>query len=153
MAIAYFYTWTTYGTWLPGDERGWFEIGAGLQAPDLARMFEAALRMKEGAITLDLVERHLVETTIADHCAIRHWTLHAANCRTNHVHVVLTAADRTIDIPREQLKAWCTRKLRKRCPRKNWWTRRGWDVYIDNEIQLQQVISYVLEGQRSERYR
>jgi hypothetical protein len=21
--LAYFLTWTTYGTWLPGDERGW----------------------------------------------------------------------------------------------------------------------------------
>jgi hypothetical protein len=23
--LAYFLTWTTYGTWLPGDERGWVE--------------------------------------------------------------------------------------------------------------------------------
>jgi hypothetical protein len=21
--LAYFLTWTTYGSWLPGDERGW----------------------------------------------------------------------------------------------------------------------------------
>jgi hypothetical protein len=21
--LAYYLTWTTYGTWLPGDERGW----------------------------------------------------------------------------------------------------------------------------------
>ena len=25
--LAYFLTWTTYGTWLPGDERGWIEAG------------------------------------------------------------------------------------------------------------------------------
>jgi hypothetical protein len=24
-ALAYFLTWTTYGTWLPGDERGWVQ--------------------------------------------------------------------------------------------------------------------------------
>ena len=23
--LAYFLTWSTYGTWLPGDERGWIE--------------------------------------------------------------------------------------------------------------------------------
>jgi hypothetical protein len=23
--LAYFLTWTTYGSWLPGDERGWVE--------------------------------------------------------------------------------------------------------------------------------
>ena len=27
--IAYFITWTTYGTWLPGDERGWSRKGDG----------------------------------------------------------------------------------------------------------------------------
>ncbi|HEX3998701.1 MAG TPA: hypothetical protein VHX65_09150 [Pirellulales bacterium] len=25
MAIAFFSAWTTYGTWLPGDARGWWE--------------------------------------------------------------------------------------------------------------------------------
>ena len=25
--LAYFLTWTTYGTWLPGDERGWNRKG------------------------------------------------------------------------------------------------------------------------------
>jgi hypothetical protein len=30
--IAYFLTWTTYGTWLPGDERGWYaKQASGLQ--------------------------------------------------------------------------------------------------------------------------
>ena len=23
--IAFMFTWSTYGTWLPGDERGWVE--------------------------------------------------------------------------------------------------------------------------------
>jgi len=36
MAIAIFSTWTTYGSWLPGDERGWWQRGRGLQLPDLA---------------------------------------------------------------------------------------------------------------------
>ena len=37
--LAYLITWTTYGTWLPGDQRGWVEDGTfGIQAPDgLAR--------------------------------------------------------------------------------------------------------------------
>ena len=29
----------------------------------------------------------------------------------------------------------------------NWWTERGWDVYIDNEEELAAVVAYVLEGQ------
>ena len=30
-ALAYFLTWTTYGTWLPGDERGWVQYRYGMQ--------------------------------------------------------------------------------------------------------------------------
>ena len=155
MAIACFSTWTTYGTWLPGDERGWFEHGKGLQSPDLLRRLEAALRLTEGALTLDVAQRRLVEKTIADHCAIRKWTLHAVNCRSNHVHVAVTAQDRSIEIPREQFKSWCTRKLKEHerllrpeaQERGNWWTQRGWDVFVDNEDHLFDVITYVRDCQ------
>jgi hypothetical protein len=61
IAIAFFSTWTTYGTWLPGDQRGWFKRGRGLQAPDRMREFEAVLRMNECAVTLDHQQRRLVE--------------------------------------------------------------------------------------------
>jgi REP element-mobilizing transposase RayT len=68
--------------------------------------------MTEDACSLDNEQRKLVETTIADHCRIRGWYLHTVNCRTNHVHVVVTAS-RDPDEVREQFKAWCTRKLKE----------------------------------------
>lgn len=157
MAIAYFSTWTTYGTWLPGDQRGWFRRARGYQEPNLLRELEAALRLTEGAVTLDGDQRRLVEKTIADHCRIRQWLLHAVNARSNHVHVVVTAADRDIKTPREQFKTWCTRKMMERDrllladrqipARANWWTERGWDEYIDDENDLADVIGYVRDGQ------
>src|SRR5262245_39078515 len=137
MAIAIFTTWTTYGTWLPGDPRGWYQSGRGLQEPDALRRLEAALLMTEAAFTLDSEQRRIVEKTIADHCRIRNWQLHAVNCRTNHVHAVVTAPGRKIEVPREQLKTWCTRRLKEHdrgrsAPlREHWWTERGWDEYID----------------------
>jgi hypothetical protein len=33
--LAYFITWGTYGTWLPGDQRGWVEYRRGWRLPDL----------------------------------------------------------------------------------------------------------------------
>jgi REP element-mobilizing transposase RayT len=110
--LAYFLTWTTYGTWLPGDERGWVKRGEGFQLPDPIRRSDAEARMTEDACSLDNEQRKLVETTIADHCRIRGWYLHTVNCRTNHVHVVVTAS-RDPDEVREQFKAWCTRKLKE----------------------------------------
>ena len=39
--IGYFLTWVTYGTWLPGDARGWVEYRHGWQLPDPPREIEA----------------------------------------------------------------------------------------------------------------
>jgi REP element-mobilizing transposase RayT len=161
--LAYFLTWPTYGTWLPGDERGWVLYGKGSQPPNPIRKLEAEARMTEDACILDGEQRRLVEETIAKHCRIRGWKLHAVNCRSNHLHVVVTA-NRDPDEVREQLKAWCTRKLkeleraRRNSPgdreptpepriREKWWAERGSRRYIGDEESLEAVIRYVLEGQ------
>src|SRR5262249_7889148 len=95
---------------LPGDERGWVLYGKGAQPPDPIRKLEAEARMSEDACILDQTQRRLVEKTIADHCRIRGWDLHAVNCRSNHLHVVVTA-DRDPDEVREQFKAWCRSRV------------------------------------------
>src|SRR2546425_7690340 len=98
---AYFITWTTYGTWLPGDARGWVKSGEwGIQSPDPEREREARRLMAESAVILTPNQRTLVEQTIRDHCRIRRWVLHAVNARTNHIHVVVTA-DRSPDEVRD----------------------------------------------------
>jgi hypothetical protein len=111
-ALAYFLTWATYGTWLPGDERGRVDHGRGQQEPDPIRKGEAEIRMTEDARILDREQRSLVEQTVEDHCRIRGWDLHTVNCRSNHVHVVLTARVSPAEA-REQLNAWSTRRLKE----------------------------------------
>ena len=110
--LAYLLTWPTYGTWLPGDERGWVEYRHGFQLPHLMKELESAALMTEDACLLDDEQRRLVEKTIADHCAIRGWILHAVNCRTNHLHVVVTADLHPKKVI-SQFKAWCTRRLKE----------------------------------------
>lgn len=153
--LAFFLTWTTYGTWLPGDERGWVKQGAGFQRPDPERKFQAELCMTEEACILAPDQRRVVEETIAEHCRIRGWKLHAVNCRTMHVHVVVTA-DRDPEVVRDQFKAWCTRKLKalqqshssfKQRLRRKWWTERGSERYLNDEESLEAAIHYVLEAQ------
>ena len=105
--------------------------------------------MTADAVTLTPEQRRLVETVIADHAAYRGWELPAVNCRTNHVHVVVCAPDRSLEVPREQFKSWTTRRLKEvsKGERMVWWTERGWDVYIDGVEDLAVVVQYVLEGQ------
>src|SRR6056297_3007718 len=120
--IAFFITWPTYGTWLPGNERGWVEYHHGWQLPN----------------------RQVAET-----CNFRAWTLYAVNCRSYHVHIVVGAFNTVPKKIRSDIKAWCTRRLKEQCDlqRSNWWAERGSIRYIWNEDSLATVIQYVMEGQ------
>jgi REP element-mobilizing transposase RayT len=156
-ALAYFITWTTYGSWLSGDKRGWIKKGhAGVKLPDWRLEDEARGRMVEPAVTLTDSQWVLVEETIDAHCKIRNWNLHAVNARTNHVHVVVTA-DRSPDEVMNQLKAWCSRELSNaagltervavKAGRRHWFTEGGDKEIIYDEDHLRNAIRYVLEGQ------
>ena len=147
--IAYFLTWPTYGTWLPGDNRGWIEYRHGWQFPDPPRLLIAKSRMKESACLLHEAAQQVVERQIAETCQRRGWSLHAAACRTNHMHVVVGAVDTMPRKIRIDIKAWCTRRL-KDCVdanRKNWWAERGSIRYVWDEEQLARVHQYVTEAQ------
>ena len=157
--LAYHITWTTYGTWLPGDARGWVQWGEwGVQPPDPERERDARERMAESTVVLTEAQRALalVEQTIRDHCRIRGWQLHAVNARTNHVHIVVTA-DRDPDDVMNQFKAWCSRKLSDaaglvgavatKAGRRRWFTEGGDKELIDSEEYLANAIKYVLERQ------
>ena len=111
--------------------------------------------MAEPAITLDPQQRELVDSTIRRHCEIRHWSLHALNVRTNHVHVVVTALEYAPETVVEQFKAWCTRHLKaasisshdSMSVRKHWWTEGSSRRSIHRESDLAAAIEYVLEAQ------
>lgn len=155
--LAYHITWTTYGTWLPGDARGWTKSGiSGIQPPDPAREDAASALMVEDAVTLTPAQQRIVEQTTAEHCRIRGWTLHAVHARTNHVHVVVSA-DHDPETVMNQLKAWCSRKLSDdagliekvavRSGRRHWFTEGGNKAIIEDEEYLENAKRYVLDGQ------
>jgi len=147
--LGYFLTWVTYGTWLPGDSRGWVEYRRGWQLPDPVLELEAAARMVEEAVRLNRIQRDAVELQIAETCLHRNWQLHAVNCRSNHVHSVVSAADTPPKKIRSDLKAWATRSLKQQfdSARQNWWAERGSIRFLYDEESLEAAIAYVLEGQ------
>jgi hypothetical protein len=104
--LAYHITWTTYGTRLPGDIRGWVKKRfQGIQRYDPQLERQSRQRMAEAAVLLSVAQRAVVEDTVRRHCETRNWTLHALNARSNHVHVVVTADQDANEVMR-QLKAW-----------------------------------------------
>ncbi len=114
--------------------------------------------MTEDELTLDREQRELVEKTIADHGRHRNWILHCVSCRTQHVHVVVTAPDRDPNEVMEQFKAWCTRRLKeldkKRSSRvrpsscrDKWWSEGGSKRRLYDEASVEAATRYVAEDQ------
>ncbi|TWU64634.1 transposase [Crateriforma conspicua] len=147
--IAFFLTWTAYGTWLPGDDRGWHRWGKGGIQPSDERIQESARsEMKKSAFFLSVDDREIVEETVKRHCEIHEWTLHTVNARSNHVHVVVTASGYDPKTVRDQFKAWCTRKLKPFHPgRERFWTEGGSQRWINHDDDLEAAVLYVGEAQ------
>jgi REP element-mobilizing transposase RayT len=147
--LAYFLTISTYGVWLPGDARGWVEYRHGWQLPDPVLELESKALMTEDACLLSPSDRIIVQQQLEETCLHRGWTLHAANCRSNHLHAVIGAVDTHPTKIRRDIKSWCTRRLRERSnpDRENWWAERGSMRWIFNDDSLERVVLYVNDVQ------
>lgn len=154
--LAYFLTWSTYGTRLHGDARGSVDrrhnrVDTPRLAPDPARELASMRRMRWPPLYLAVNGRAVVSSTVRRHCEIRGWRLLALNVRTNHVHVVVNCG-RAVSPEKamEQFKAWCTRRLREAGlvrPGRAVWTEHGSTRWINSEEGLLDAIDYVLNRQ------
>jgi REP element-mobilizing transposase RayT len=154
--LAFFITWTCYGTRLPGDKRGWTKWRKGDQLPQPKLENWCRDQMTETALLLDTTQREIVNQVVRDHCKTRGWTLHAVNCRSNHCHVVVTAVDYDGEQVRDQFKSWAKRKLKEdqRAQadfagdiREHWWTRKGSVRELFDDESLEAAIRYTIEAQ------
>ena len=147
--LAYFITWTVYGTFLHGDHRWWRQRGE-LRAPRprLERWHRDRLKYK--VILLDEGHQQIVNAKIEEHCKVREWKLWKVNARSNHVHVVVTSPGYQGTTVRDQMKANGTGALRKHdtmfCDRPVW-TTKGDVELVWTEDELERVIEYVSQAQ------
>jgi REP element-mobilizing transposase RayT len=152
--LAYFITFHTYGTWLPGDEEGSVDDahnapGTPMLPPDPRRAAQARDLMDQPAYTLDAPRRNLVLQAIHEVCAYRGWDLLAAHVRTNHVHVVVRA-DLAPEKAMTDFKAYASRKLNDAGldqPERKRWTRHGSTRYIWSPAHMAAAINYVVHKQ------
>ena len=146
--FAIFLTWTTYGSWLPGDARGWVDAHGLTREPPPGLAHHALRLMPDHSVVLTTHQRHAVEDAIIAHCTFRGWTLHAVTCRTNHVHVVVSASERIPHRVMGSLKAWCSRRLSDGMQgRQRWWTKGGSVRRLYEPRAIEAVVEYVVECQ------
>jgi REP element-mobilizing transposase RayT len=150
---AYFLTFHTYGTWLPGDLRGSVRrgdrYGEPYRGPCEALERRARDLLRGPPVVLQAEERILARRTLEEVCSHRAWGLLAAHVRTNHVHVVLSAMAPPARVLGD-LKAWVTRRViegRHRPAGARLWARGGSMRHLWSEKAVAEACGYVLHEQ------
>jgi REP element-mobilizing transposase RayT len=145
--LGYLLTWTCYGTWLPGDARGWVNRhrthGEKADLPQPALAEHAHGTLDEPPLVLSDRMRFPVDQAIRTTSDQLAWDIHALQVRTNHVHVVVTAAGIAPTKVMGILKVASTRALRPVSGRQRYWTASGSMRHLRSSESLSKAIEYV----------
>lgn len=148
--LAYFITFTTYGTWLHGDPRTSVVVqnhGTKVLEPQDSFYRYAQRHLKHPAVTLDPSMRHLVLRAMIERCGTMQWRLLACHVRSNHVHLLI-ASDEPIEKVLSSLKAWGTRQLRRAGYNLiKVWTHHGSTKYVFRKSKLLEKMHYIIHEQ------
>lgn len=152
--LAYFITFTTYGTWLHGRNPGSVDRdhnapGTPFLPADSELEQEQRRAMRQDPYLLDELRRSVVLRTIREVAQHRKWRLWAVHVRTNHVHIIVTASARPEKLMSD-FKAWASRRLREsfgESADRDRWTQHGSTKYLFDDASVEEKISYVVDGQ------
>ena len=154
-------TWTTYATWLPGDERGFVSkvnsddgekvIHNRPQTPYDAdwKLLEHSMRqrLKQPPIRLTHEQAEVVLAQLGETAAYRQWQLIAVSIMANHCHVIVGVIGDPdpADILRD-FKSYASRALNQKWSKPasgTWWTESGSTRKLKNEQAVLQATAYV----------
>jgi REP element-mobilizing transposase RayT len=159
----WFLTWTTYGTWLPGDSRGFVsnvEDGPGPRVrhntpgteydAEVLHLREVAKRqMKQQAVWLTPPQAVLLAGQFHETAQYRNWENLVFSIMANHVHLVAAVPDDPDpEVILGSFKSYASRCLnQQRGAKQEWWTASGSKRRVQ-EAGLPQVVRYVRDQER-----
>ena len=140
--IAYMITWTTYGTWLQGDERGYVKDGQ-ILPPNQSLENSNKQNLSKNPINLLQNYRRLVQYAIHEKAKQLNQRIYALSISSNHVHIVAEYIPTPIGLVVRHYKGAAQAALRKTCFAGRVWTN-GYDKrYCFDEQTLKNRIDYV----------
>jgi len=156
MALAYFITFTTYGTWVDGTEKGLGSVdrehnqyGSEFVEPDPAREAGAREAMTQPIYSMDAARRTVVRDAIVALAREKGWRLLAVHVRSNHVHVVIWT-DREPGRLMSDLKGRASRDLTcagfENAERRRW-TRHDSTRHLFTNQEGERKVEYTLDEQ------
>jgi REP element-mobilizing transposase RayT len=152
--LAYFITFSTYGTWLHGRSPGSVDRqhnqpGTPWLPPSPNREAVRHAQMRQAEYLLDEQRRAVVLRTILEVARHRGWKVWALHVRSSHVHGVVSAAAKPEKVMAD-FKAWASRRLREQLGEeadRDRWTQHGSTRYLWDEPAVAEKIAYTLDGQ------
>ena len=140
-------TWTTYGTWLQGDKRGY--VKNGITLGENARLEKTNKQMlKHDKIVIPKNLRKIIENAILKEAEQIDQKVYAIVICSNHVHIVVERTDERCGYSIGRFKKAATKVLREYGFAGRVWTK-GYDKrYCYNQNELETRIKYV-QGHKS----
>jgi REP element-mobilizing transposase RayT len=140
--VGYMVTWTTYGSWLPGDERRYVANGQTLQG-DLRTLERNKKRQKTPTVKLNKKEIQLIRRAIIDEAERIGHEIEALAVCTSHVHLTARPHSKSIEGVVGRYKSTTTRTLWNLGYKGRIWTK-GFDKrFCFSEEDLTRKIQYV----------
>jgi REP element-mobilizing transposase RayT len=152
--LAYFITFTSYGTWLHGRAPGSVDRqhnapGTPFLPPNPGQEDARRGQMRQPVYVLDDPRRQVVLRTVLEVARHRGWNVWAVHARSNHVHVVVSASARPEKVMSD-FKAWASRRLREAFGEdadRDRWTQHGSTKYLWTDEAVADKVAYVVDGQ------
>jgi hypothetical protein len=152
-------TWTTYGSWLPGDPRGFRTFRAKEYVPpparyardgeptydpsDYADRYAKAKEQVPHAVTLTREEQNAALQAIVDELTCLHIPTDIVAVNTDHVHLIARFGSHSIRPTVGRLKSGATRAIPNPGDRKRIWTKNCHMESLNSDEDLHNAVAYV----------
>ena len=151
MALAYFITFTTYGTWLHGNTKGSVDdehnvYGTPFLEPDAQQKRRAREAMAQPLYVMSAEEREIACKAMVELARDRGWDLLALHVRSTHV----LSAERDPQRLMSDLKGRASRDLALAGfddAKRRRWTRHGSTRHLFRQEEVDAAVRYTLDGQ------
>jgi len=140
--LGYLLTWTTYGTWLQGDERGYVKNGK-ICGGNKNLMQTNKRSQLQKAIKLSKVQRQLMQEAIRKEAVLQGQHIYALSVKSTHIHIVARYTPQPIYKVVAYFKKAARLALKANGHNGKLWTR-GFDKrFCFDQPSLEQRIEYV----------
>ncbi len=135
-------TWTTYGSWLQGEEKGYVKKGIVLGGNEKLKTINQK-QQKSQTVKLDTKQRQIVQNSILEGSKKLEDDILAITVCSNHVHIVFKSSVELIQNIVRRYKYASTAALRKYGLQGRIWSK-GFDKrYCYSDEEMENKIKYV----------